>query len=202
MMNLSEYATSRKIKLTAVSMFLKRHSEFNGLYHREGKSIILSDEAIELLDKTYSDSPKFEILDTALADKVDKLQAYVIELQKQIIKQSETINLLTQEKVNLLEDKQLTNVKYEERINEMADKINVLEEKEHSTNVKYEEEKQKQLILQEELKLKEMREKNLIDSSYVKGLWIIHNLKKGKKLENIDSSFLDVPGYWKQDKKD
>lgn len=52
-MTITEFAKSRNVSVNTVSKYIREHEEFKGLIKAKGKSRILSDEALVLLDKKY-----------------------------------------------------------------------------------------------------------------------------------------------------
>lgn len=53
-MNITEFATSRNKTVGAISNYISRHKQqFKGLTRKEGNTIVLDDEAIEILGRMY-----------------------------------------------------------------------------------------------------------------------------------------------------
>ena len=89
-MNISEFAASRSVATQAVSKYINRHPElFDGLVSRDGKNVVLSDAALEKLDKVYPlPKPVEVIVDHASRDKLILAQERIIQLQEQLTAQA------------------------------------------------------------------------------------------------------------------
>ena len=89
-MNISDFAKSRGIEPQTVSRYISRHAdEFDGLVTKEGKSVVLSDEALEKLDEVYPNPKPVEIIvDHASRDRLIVAQEKIIQLQQQLADQA------------------------------------------------------------------------------------------------------------------
>lgn len=92
-MNISEFAESRHVGTQTVSKYISRHPElFDGLVTREGKSVVLSDAALEKLDAVYPlPKPVEVIVDHASRDKLILAQERIIQLQEQLTAQAQLV---------------------------------------------------------------------------------------------------------------
>lgn len=126
-MNISEFAESRHVGTQTVSKYISRHPElFDGLVTREGKSVVLSDAALEKLDAVYPlPKPVEVIVDHASRDKLILAQERIIQLQEQLTAQAQLVadaryyKLMIEQKDDALEHMD----------RELADKTAALEEK-------------------------------------------------------------------------
>lgn len=89
-MNISDFAKSRGIEPQTVSRYISRHAEdFEGLVTKEGKNVVLSDEALEKLDEVYPNPKPVEIIvDHASRDRLIVAQEKIIQLQQQLADQA------------------------------------------------------------------------------------------------------------------
>lgn len=102
-MTITEFAKGRDVEPQTVSRYIARHTEvFKGHVSKKGKVQELDEKALEILEKKYPLPKPVTVLKgvpeaehyEALAEKdrqIQRLQEYVIELQKQ---QNETIKAL------------------------------------------------------------------------------------------------------------
>lgn len=140
-MNITEFAKSRNVEAQAVSIYIRRHpKEFEGLTAKDGKDVILSDSAIEILDKVYPlPSPVQVIVDHESRDQLIKAQQTIIQLQQQLNQQTELISdakfqryLLDQKDRELDEQKKLL----DQQSQELEDlKADIKKEQERSAAV-------------------------------------------------------------------
>jgi len=92
-MNISQFAKKRDIQTQTVAIYIRRHPElFEGLTTQDGKSIELSEEALEILNEVYPLQQPMEIENEKLIEELERTKAdleeardYIIRLQKRLI---------------------------------------------------------------------------------------------------------------------
>ena len=123
-MNIKEFAQGRGVDPQAVSRYIARHSdEFDGLITRDGKSSVLSDEAIEILDDVYPlPRPVEVVVDHVSREKLVQAQDQIIRLQKQLMDQTA---LIADSKYNklLLEQRNDEIARKEKEISQLDDTL-------------------------------------------------------------------------------
>ena len=105
-MFLKDFAEIRGIKADTVATYIRRHPEIAAMTSSEGYHMVLSDEAVEILDKKYPLPKPVQIIqDTESLKKLAEAQNFIIKLQEKMLEMSEeNRNLALQaEKVLLLE---------------------------------------------------------------------------------------------------
>jgi len=107
-----DYAARWNVSTVSVYKLLKTHkAELEGLIVKENRKMLLTDEAVKVLDKVKSTHPQpVEQIDNKEELEVLKRENHnllikIAELQEKLIESKEMINLLQSEKVELLEDK-------------------------------------------------------------------------------------------------
>lgn len=92
-MNISEFAKSRHVEPQTVSIYIRRHQQdFEGLTIKDGKDVILTDAAIQILDEVYPlPSPVQVVVDHESRDQLVKAQQMIIQLQQKLTDQAEMI---------------------------------------------------------------------------------------------------------------
>ncbi len=115
-MNISEFARSRGEEPQTVRHYINDHPEIKKHTRKNGKSVELDDEAIELLDKVYPLPRPVQMLNgvdpeehKAVMDKLASAQEHIIKLQdkmmedQKLIAQAEAQQLLLEDKNSQLE---------------------------------------------------------------------------------------------------
>jgi hypothetical protein len=110
-MNITEFAESRGVEPQAVNRYLLRHKDIKKTCVKKGKTIELSDEALELLEKQYPIPKPVQIIKGVPQEEYDKLLKMYAAAEKEIadiqsLRMEETKMLMeTKEKLFQLEDK-------------------------------------------------------------------------------------------------
>lgn len=117
-MNISEFARSRGIEPQTVRHYVNDHEDIKKHTKKVGKTVELSDEAIELLDKIYPLPRPVQIMNgvdpeehKAVVDKLSSAQEYIIKLHETVEQLKDKVNenekLIAQAEAQkiLLEDK-------------------------------------------------------------------------------------------------
>lgn len=117
-MNISEFARSRGIEPQTVRHYVNDHEDIKKHTKKVGKTVELSDEAIELLDKIYPLPRPIQLLNgvdpeehKAVVDKLSSAQEYIIKLHETVEQLKDKVNenekLIAQAEAQkiLLEDK-------------------------------------------------------------------------------------------------
>jgi len=116
--NISEFARSRGIEPQTVRHYVNDHEDIKKHTKKVGKTVELSDEAIELLDKIYPLPRPIQLLNgvdpeehKAVVDKLSSAQEYIIKLHETVEQLKDKVNenekLIAQAEAQkiLLEDK-------------------------------------------------------------------------------------------------
>ena len=137
MIVLKKFAEERQVQPDAVTMYIRRHKkEFEGETKKEGNKLLLSETAVEKLDKIYPLPRPIEIIqDTESREKLLKAQEYIIQLQAKINEQALQIAEATNVKL-LLEDKT-------SQLKDAKEENNILKEQNDRLQEKYETELRK-----------------------------------------------------------
>lgn len=114
-MTITEFARSRDLQVNTVSKYIREHQEFTGHVRSVGKSRLLDDTALEMLDKKYPLPKPVQIVQgipeeehlsalSAKDEQIQALQQIIIDLQQ---RQADMIEELGDYKGKclLLEDK-------------------------------------------------------------------------------------------------
>ena len=80
-MYLAEFAEQRGVKPNTVAVFINRHPEIAALTSMEGKAMVLSEEAVELLDKQYPVPTPVQIIENR--ERIDELQRELLIMTRQ-----------------------------------------------------------------------------------------------------------------------
>lgn len=117
-MNISEFARSRGVEPQTVRHYVNDHEDIKKHTKKVGKTVELSDEAIELLDKIYPLPRPVQLLNgvdpeehKAVVDKLSSAQEYIIKLHETVEQLKDKVNenekLIAQAEAQkiLLEDK-------------------------------------------------------------------------------------------------
>lgn len=105
-MFLKDFAEVRGVKADTVATYIRRHPEIAALTSTEGYHMVLSEEAIDILDKKYPmPKPVQVIQDTESLKKLNEAQQTIILMQKKMLEMAaENKELALQaEKVLMLE---------------------------------------------------------------------------------------------------
>lgn len=88
-MTITEFATSRGVSAQTVSIYMQRHkAAFDKHKQRDGKSVILDDVALQMLDKIYPVPAPVEVVeDVETMRQLIAAQQTIIQLQDTINKQ-------------------------------------------------------------------------------------------------------------------
>ncbi len=136
-MTISEFARVRGVEPQAVSRYLSRHPEIKDLTTKEGKSVVLSEKAMELLEKQYPLPSPVQVVQgvpqeehIALLKKLQEKQDAYEALQEKMIgmsaklAQAEATQLLLESKEKQLKETkgELEDIKIELR-SERANRI-------------------------------------------------------------------------------
>lgn len=130
-MKLTEFAKARNIDNQRVSRYINRHKDiFKCTVHKEGKEIILDDEAVEILNEKYPLPTQIIVEDNELAKKnlqlteeLKEAYKYISQMEHQL---GENVALIEAAKYKtlLLEDKEK---QVENMENELKDKDREIE---------------------------------------------------------------------------
>lgn len=105
-MTITEFAESRGILPQTVSVYIRRHPEFNGHTTKDGKCVVLDEEALKILDAVYPLPKPIEVIeDTENLKKLAAAQELIIRLQQQLAEQTEKVAIAEAMQL-LLEDKE------------------------------------------------------------------------------------------------
>ena len=110
-MTITEFAESRNVEAQAVSRYLVRHPKEKASCRKVGKTIELSDEAYELLDKQYPLPKPVQVINGVPHEEYEAVQKKLDETKDLLLIMKDTIaekeKLLIQQEANvkLLEDK-------------------------------------------------------------------------------------------------
>lgn len=156
-MNISEFAKSRHVEAQTVAIYIRRHQkEFEGLTAKDGKDVVLSDAAIEILDTVYPlPSPVQVVIDHESRDQLVKAQQMIIQLQQKLTDQAEMIAEAKLHRYLLdQKDEEIAKLKLEKTDQEesIKEKDRLLQEKEATVRDLQEELSQKEKELDEERK--------------------------------------------------
>lgn len=89
-MFLKDFAEMRGVKPDTVATYIRRHPEIATLTSTEGYHMVLSDEAVEILDKKYPmPKPVQVVQDTESLKKLAEAQQFIINLQEKMIQMAE-----------------------------------------------------------------------------------------------------------------
>lgn len=105
-MFLKDFAEMRGVKPDTVATYIRRHPEIAALTSTEGYHMVLSEEAIDILDKKYPmPKPVQVIQDTESLKKLNDAQEFIIKLQEKMMQMAEENSRLAiqAEKVLMLE---------------------------------------------------------------------------------------------------
>ena len=110
-MNISEFARSRGIEPQTVRHYVNDHEDIKKHTKKVGKTVELSEEAIELLDKIYPFPRPVQLMNgvdpdehKAVQDKLAAAQEFIIKLQNKMMEDQKLIAQAEAQKM-LLEDK-------------------------------------------------------------------------------------------------
>ena len=82
-MYLRDFAETRGVKVTTVAQYIREHPEIDALTTMDGKFKVLSDEAIDILDKKYPmPKPVQVVQDTESLKKLAEAQQTIINMQQ------------------------------------------------------------------------------------------------------------------------
>ena len=110
-MTITEFAESRNVEAQAVSRYLVRHPKEKASCRKVGRTIELSDEAYELLDKQYPLPKPVQVINGVPHEEYEAVQKKLDETKDLLLIMKDTIaekeKLLIQQEANvkLLEDK-------------------------------------------------------------------------------------------------
>ena len=110
-MTITEFAESRNVEAQAVSRYLVRHPQEKASCRKVGKTIELSDEAFELLDKQYPLPKPVQVINGVPHEEYEAVQKRLDETKDLLLAMKDAIaekeKLLIQQEANvkLLEDK-------------------------------------------------------------------------------------------------
>lgn len=111
-MNISEFARSRGIEPQTVRHYVNDHEYIKKHTKKVGKTVELSDEAIELLDKIYPLPRPVQLMNgvdpdehKAVQDKLTAAQDFIIKLQNKMMEDQKLLAQAEAQK-QLLEDKE------------------------------------------------------------------------------------------------
>ena len=111
-MNISEFARSRGIEPQTVRHYVNDHEDIKKHTKKVGKTVELSDEAIELLDKIYPLPRPVQLVNgvdpdehKAVQDKLTAAQDFIIKLQNKMMEDQKLLAQAEAQK-QLLEDKE------------------------------------------------------------------------------------------------
>ncbi len=111
-MNISEFARSRGIEPQTVRHYVNDHEDIKKHTKKVGKTVELSDEAIELLDKIYPLPRPVQLVNgvdpdehKAVQDKLTAAQEFIIKLQNKMMEDQKLLAQAEAQK-QLLEDKE------------------------------------------------------------------------------------------------
>ena len=126
-MTITEFAESRGVEPQAVNRYLLRHKDVKGTCVKNGKTIELSEEALELLQKKYPVPKPVQIIKGVPQEEYDKLLKMYAAAEKEIadiqgLRMEETKLLMkTKEKLFQLEDKSREDLQKEKNRADMAE---------------------------------------------------------------------------------
>ena len=111
-MNISEFARSRGVEPQTVRHYVNDHEDIKKHTKKVGKTVELSDEAIELLDKIYPLPRPVQLMNgvdpdehKAVQDKLTAAQEFIIKLQNKMMEDQKLLAQAEAQK-QLLEDKE------------------------------------------------------------------------------------------------
>lgn len=111
-MNISEFARSRGVEPQTVRHYVNDHEDIKKHTKKVGKTVELSDEAIELLDKVYPLPRPVQLVNgvdpdehKAVQDKLTAAQEFIIKLQNKMMEDQKLLAQAEAQK-QLLEDKE------------------------------------------------------------------------------------------------
>lgn len=111
-MNISEFARSRGIEPQTVRHYVNDHEDIKKHTKKVGKTVELSDEAIELLDKIYPLPRPVQLVNgvdpdehKAVQDKLTAAQEFIIKLQNKMMEDQKLLAQAEAQKI-LLEDRE------------------------------------------------------------------------------------------------
>ena len=111
-MNISEFARSRGVEPQTVRHYGNDHEDIKKHTKKVGKTVELSDEAIELLDKVYPLPRPVQLVNgvdpdehKAVQDKLTAAQEFIIKLQNKMMEDQKLLAQAEAQK-QLLEDKE------------------------------------------------------------------------------------------------
>lgn len=91
-MNITEFAQSRCVEPQAVSRYVSRHRGLKNLTYKDGKNVVLTDAAIEILNHKYPLPKPIEVVeDTESRRALIEAQKMIISLQQQLAEQQKLI---------------------------------------------------------------------------------------------------------------
>lgn len=137
-MNISEFARSRGIEPQTVRHYVNDHEDIKKHTKKVGKTVELSDEAIELLDKIYPLPRPVQLVNgvdpdehKAVQDKLTAAQEFIIKLQNKMMEDQKLLAQAEAQK-QLLEDKEAqlnaAKVEGEKKDTKIEEQIRQLEE--------------------------------------------------------------------------
>lgn len=128
-MTITEFARSRNEQVNTVSKYIRQHPEFEGHTKRKGKTVMLDDVALDLLDKKYPLPKPVTVINGIPEDEhykmIQEKDEQIQGLQDKLISLQETQSQLMLElgelrsKALLLEDKEREN----ERLTSELDRV-------------------------------------------------------------------------------